>query len=376
MRPRLDALLFLACLAAAGCRTDPNIVLLERENRELEDTIYELQACLDEYQQALDTCRKRKPSSDNDLAGAADTTAGSSRPPAQPVGPALTPKRQEPPARTSGPPPAPVSPEDLIPPTIEMPGKPLPEGQLPETFRTPDLPSGLPDAASPSPQPKPERRPTTTTKPGVPGVGVLAKTVRATDRDAVAAIAIRTEWTRGCDLDGRGGDDGVWVFVEPRDAAGNVCAAAGPVSVVVLDPAFSGDAARVARWDFTSDEVARATVDNGIGLEMAWPQGPPSHGNLQLYVRYQTADGRKLEDSCTIQVSVGSQQADNWVPALAPQSAPHTVPGSSPSHRQPSTEPQPLRTTSRATVSPPGQLQSAVEPALNADRPVWSPNRR
>ena len=108
MRPRLDALLFLACLAAAGCRTDPNIVLLERENRELEDTIYELQACLDEYQQALDTCRKRKPSSDNDLAGAADTTAGSSRPPAQPVGPALTPKRQEPPARTSGPPPAPV----------------------------------------------------------------------------------------------------------------------------------------------------------------------------------------------------------------------------------------------------------------------------
>ena len=70
------------------------------------------------------------------------------------------------------------------------------------------------------------------------------------------------------------------------------------MSVVVLDPAFEGEAARVARWDFTAAETAamfrRTGTESAIHLTMAWPGDPPAHGKLHLFVRYVTADGRKL----------------------------------------------------------------------------------
>ncbi len=369
MRPRLVALLLLACLAPAGCRTDPNIVLLERENRELEDTIYELQACLDEYQEALSSSRRQNQALEAKLAG---DTKGASPPPR--VRPEPAPATKEPSeSRTPerrGPATAPVSPDELIPPTIEMPGTPLPEGDLPKTFRTPDLPSEQPGSASP-----PNLAPPTSV-PKVPGTETSTPAAPATGD--VAAIKIRKEWTGGCNLDGRGPDDGLWVFVEPRNARGNLCTAAGPVSIVVLDPALSGDAARVARWDFTAEEIALATVDEGIGLEMVWPQGPPPHGSLQLYVRYTAPDGRKLEDNCAIEVSVPSQQADSGAPALLPHSE-STAAETPQWRRRPSTQPPPEietpRTTSRQAASTPVRLQSAAEPVQQATRPTWSPNR-
>lgn len=48
----------LACLIAAGCRTNPEISALERENRYLEDRIYDLQDDLDRANEDLDKCRR------------------------------------------------------------------------------------------------------------------------------------------------------------------------------------------------------------------------------------------------------------------------------------------------------------------------------
>lgn len=53
---RALSLAFL-CLVAAGCRVDPNIVLLERENRELEDRIYQLEDALARTQGGLESCQ-------------------------------------------------------------------------------------------------------------------------------------------------------------------------------------------------------------------------------------------------------------------------------------------------------------------------------
>jgi hypothetical protein len=88
-------------------------------------------------------------------------------------------------------------------------------------------------------------------------------------------------------------------LVVPRDRRGASLQAASPISVVVIDPALSGPAARVARWDFTAQQVAgaRASSESGDGfrLRLRWPgaQGP-AHKELHMFVRYETADGRKL----------------------------------------------------------------------------------
>ena len=56
------ALFGLACLAAAGCRTDPAKLALERENRDLEDRIYDLKDDLQKAEDALEKCRRESKS--------------------------------------------------------------------------------------------------------------------------------------------------------------------------------------------------------------------------------------------------------------------------------------------------------------------------
>ena len=94
------------------------------------------------------------------------------------------------------------------------------------------------------------------------------------------------------------------------------------MSVVVLDPAVldeRGKAARVARWDFTAAETAslfrRTDSSRAIHLAMAWPADPPKHNKLHLFVRYVTADGRKLEADRPIEVALPGERQAGWTPA-------------------------------------------------------------
>lgn len=363
MKPWLETVVALVCLVGAGCRTDPNIVLLERENRELEDAIYELQACLDQYQHELEACRQANLALETKLAGESAGTQDSTRPQptpdrAQPIpspkGPALLPETPPPPSPRK-PAPSPIQPDTLAPPKIELPGEPLPEGQVPETFRNP----GTPDSAIPLPG---------SSAPG--SAEIPGKSAQATpDNTRVAAVVLRPEKTGGHNADGRGGDDGLRAVIEPRDADGRPCLAAGPVSVVVLDPAIAGEAARVARWDFTAEEIAGLTSDDGIRLEMLWPQSPPVHDKLHLYVRYTTEDGRQLQADCPIDVTAGGR-TDRWAPALLPPAVSET--GQQPPAGQDKTAIRPAPRDAGQS----GQLQAAAEPLPTVRRPAWSPHRR
>ena len=91
------------------------------------------------------------------------------------------------------------------------------------------------------------------------------------------------------------------------------------MSVVVLDPALrdeEGKAACVARWDFTAAETAamfrRSGANRAIHLTMTWPGDPPKHGKLHLFVRYVTADGRKLEADQPIEVALPGEKSARW----------------------------------------------------------------
>ena len=67
---------------------------------------------------------------------------------------------------------------------------------------------------------------------------------------------------------------------------------------MILDPAESGEMARVAHWEFTSDEMARhfrrLRFGQGYVFELPWPGEPPKHEKLTLRVRLTTLDGRTL----------------------------------------------------------------------------------
>ena len=138
------------------------------------------------------------------------------------------------------------------------------------------------------------------------------------DNTRVSRITLNRALTGGYERDARLGDSGVTVLVEPRDAQGQLVPAPAPISVVVLDRGQSGEAARVARWDFTPEQTAalfrKTPYGEGFYLEMPWPGSPPVHPHLHLFVRYTTQDGRNLEASRQIQIALPAQRQETWVP--------------------------------------------------------------
>lgn len=317
MKPLHWAVLWLGCLAVLGCRTDPNITLLEQELRFQEDRIYHLQDCVDQHQASLESCRRENRALRNRL----ESTGGGAEPGAGPV----------------------LRSDSTTPPVVELPAEETKPGEASEAPRVPPVPEGI---QGPSTLLPPEEVPPGRTVPRRIGADSTS------DSTHVGRIAITRLLTGGYDMDGRPGDEGIATVIEPRDARGRIVAAAAPISVVLIDPALSGEPARVARWDFAADEVAamhdKTPLGEGIYLEMPWPAAAPRHRRLHLHVRYTTADGRKLEADQEIRVE---------------------PPGESPGWTVAPTKPPPRRTAVR-----PRRLRRAAV-ATKPKRPIWSPNR-
>ncbi len=233
-----------ACLAAAGCRTDPAVTALERENFRLEEALYDVQDTLDKTQDALDKCRR-----ESEGLRRGERTA-----------PRPAPER---PARgapaTEAPPSPAVRGPELPPlPKVELPSRALPPGEIPDTFRGPKRPGsrekpGLPSRPEEEEAPpafrKPEAAPDSRATPASPAEprrldvplsnpkGITAEeepseNLPAAYREQLSAavpveprgdsasarrITLNPALTGGFDAEPHPGDEGILVMIEPRD---------------------------------------------------------------------------------------------------------------------------------------------------------------
>jgi len=198
------------------------------------------------------------------------------------------------------------------------------------------------------------------------------------DSQYVASIGLNRSLTGGINLGEGDGSQGLQVVVEPRDSHGRPLDAPAQVEVALLDPAekdAEGNAARLALWNFTDAETAsmfrRVGSSAGIHLGMAWPDEPPKHEHLHLFVRYVTADGRTLEAHHPIDVTLSIDKTAHRNPAD--------------SHAEVE-RPEPFGAEADAMLpSEPPVESHRAEPihhvaSRNSDpdlrRPVWSPERR
>jgi hypothetical protein len=331
----------LAGLSAVGCRAAGNQDLLERELRFQEDRINHLQGHVADYRQQLDCAQ-----AENDAlrAEVAQLKGGA---PATGELPAVRP--------------APYRTPQILPPGSQVPeGQPLgpPSGRLPPVDRTPagvpfDFPMGPPKVELPS----------GSSSDGRP---VPAEMQAA---GAVAALTFNQQLTGGYDNDQRPGDDGVMVLVEPRSAQGEIVELHGPLSIVLLDPALQGDAARIARWDLAEDEAAahfrRSPQGAGIQLELPWPTGAPAHRQLKLFARSTLADGRKFDASKDIEVISPGEHVRRWTRS-ARQARVQTVPIAEPG--------RPARDLDERPAAPPPEDRDPPA-AATARGPQWTPYR-
>jgi hypothetical protein len=375
------AVIGLSCLMFSGCRADPAVALLERDNRLLEDEIYRLRGCLEDYESGMvstsvesenktPTRQKRRVDDDS----SADTSPNS---------------RGFPPGAVTKPPKVEMNeaPENEVPDIIRRPSggpnrSPGPD-KSPGTRNTPRSAPRLMPEVEPAGSVLQEASDSDPMPPRVPADNISYVPPPKGDSRKAVQIVLHDE------LCGATERDGLRVVFEPRDGHDRRVDAPAEVSVVLIDPAqiplgskIYPPEARIARWTFPADAVAsmfrNVGGNNVIYIESPWPDKAPEQKNLKLFVRYTTRDGRELKtpglpieiqptpDRTTrVKRREREQPAEEPSgPALvrdepardeAPRSEYETVPSE---NRR-----EPIRTATR-------------ENSTRLQRPVWSPERR
>ena len=287
MRIANAVVIALLGVVMAGCRSDPTVSYLEADNRTKEMEIYHLKGRIEDLEEQLNAATAPQQGYTRPGATGATSPASGRLEPAPTFtrpGPALLPPSK-----------APAEPAmPGIGPLNISPGIEAPTGDIPNTLRAP---AG--------------KEPGRISPPG--GASIWrpsdVRQVSATDTIAnqtVAQITLHPSLTGGIGS-GTAGDEGLLVVVEPRDFAGKIVPLAGETSVALIDPAMSGEEARLARWDFSaaqSERMVHTGTEPGIHLRLKW-RSLPEHDRLKVFVRYTTRDGRKLQAEQIIAVATG-----------------------------------------------------------------------
>ena len=291
----LGSSLVLACavLWATGCRNNAaQSDLIQREMRHQEDQIYALQDYLSEYQQLLCEARTENEALRQQLAR--DQFRGGS------------------PAREKFPPPPATPPKPN--------GQPQPEIQIKDDIEMtlPEVPPTEPDIPEPPPLGPMSRDEQVRDDPRI-ALAVYDEAdeppaapaeVAASYEEPVAtpsvafpaiandcppvAVAVRAEVSQA------GGANGPRVLVDvlPLDEDGGPATCDGQLSLLFRDPAAIGNARDLARWDFTSDELADFAHDTSQGTTYVFPlQLPadaPADRPVEMWVRLVPEDGEKV----------------------------------------------------------------------------------
>ncbi len=143
-------------------------------------------------------------------------------------------------------------------------------------------------------------------------------TPESNDSSTAVVLAIDKSQTRGEDLDGQPGDEGVLVVLQPRDADGKYVPHTGTVIIEVVDSPTASKAdssAQVAEWKFSQEEVRRATRNSTLGrgayLSVDWDEHRPTHEKLLIVARWKSPSGEELSTEQVVRVNL-SKSTHAW----------------------------------------------------------------
>jgi len=308
----VPVILLLAAALAAGCKSDLNQQLLERELRYQEDQIYQLQDELAEQCARLEHVAGENTSLRRQLGVSATDQAAPSAgrrsrtpgvPPAAPVPPAIqVPDASPLPPPGGGPAPRGGPPVDLAPPMLEgVPPLPAEPGRAPPTTDAGEGLSLPPATASFDPAARPIEAATAESpidsaaaEEPSPALVRLSYDEPADGGEAVR-LAVNPAASAGVDLDRDGRSDGLSIAIEPRTAGERLATVAGDVTVTAFDAAAAPTAPPLARWIVPAGEAQarfRPTGRRrGIVLDLPWQGTLPAAGHVRVTVESATPAG-------------------------------------------------------------------------------------
>ena len=301
-----------ALLFVAGCKSDLNQQLLERELRYQEDQIYHLQ------DELADKCAR--------LEHVAGENASLRRQLGVSDGDAAAPARGRRPRTPLVPPATSVPPAIQIPdaaPRLPRGGGAAPGGDAPPAQLTPPTLEGVPplpaepNAAVPSTEAgglslppaaaviDPEARPieSVATEPvGRPAAADAAAPAlvrlsydEPADGGEAIRLAVNPAASSGVDADGDGQSEGLSLAIEPRNQGERLVGLSGDVTITAYDAAAGSSAPPLARWTVAAADAAarfRPTGRRrGLVIDLPWQGTVPTAGHVRVTVATQAAAG-------------------------------------------------------------------------------------
>lgn len=296
----MPVMLLLATALVAGCKSDLNQQLLERELRYQEDQIYQLQDELQEKCARLERSAQENVSLRRQLGVGDDPAAAPRQNPVRPrpatAVPGLVPPAIEAPALPrSGSPAA----EPLAPPALDgVPPLPARSEVAPESL--PALP--VSDGESPLALPPAAMKTDPAARPAA--VAVPMNDVRRLSFEASAPTHVVVTAARSAcvDADGDGTSEALKLVFEPRDGEERLAAAAGDVEIAAFDAAGGG--AAIGTWRIPAAEAAggfRPTGrDRGLSFTLPWQAARPVGDQVRVAVRFTAPGTEPLEADALI----------------------------------------------------------------------------
>jgi hypothetical protein len=291
-------------MLVAGCKSDLNQQLLERELRYQEDQIYQLQDELAEKAARLnhvagENASLRRQLGVSDADPAAPSRGRKSRTPGVPPAATVPPAIQVPdaaplPAPRGGPAPPVGPPIDLAPPTLEgVP--PLPTTDSGEGLSLPPATASFDPAARPIEEAAIESRIDSVAAEGPsPALVRMSYDEPASGGEAVR-LAVNPAASAGIDADGDGASDGLTIAIEPRNAGERLVALAGDVTITAYDAAAAAGDPPLASWTVTAADAAarfRPTGRRrGIVLDLPWQGRLPAAAHVRVTVESPSPAG-------------------------------------------------------------------------------------
>ena len=134
----------------------------------------------------------------------------------------------------------------------------------------------------------------------------------------VVELGFHPSLSRSANFDDRADDDGLYLVLQPKNERGQMVPEAADLSIVVLDPAREGDAARIGRWDYSAEEVRGKMQpigsNQGIHLTLPWNGPDPSADRVIVFARYTFENGRQVIGQKEIFVSSDGGLRTVWAP--------------------------------------------------------------
>ena len=128
----------------------------------------------------------------------------------------------------------------------------------------------------------------------------------------ITEVVINKSVSQGKNFNGRPGDDGIELLLQPKSADGSVIDEAGDLTVSLVDPSADQGERQIGQWTFLKKEAqlffAEDEFDNrGILLSLKWDKIVPVNKRLTVYVRFETIDGRVMETTSDIFIDPPSE---------------------------------------------------------------------